>query len=66
MQEVAWKIKDLSKVKGGYGVYFLRTNVRTLDERTTWGYYNLIREIKCTNRQLKTDLQLRPLFHQTN
>ena len=66
MQEVAWKIKDLSKVEGGHGVYFLRTNVRTLDERTTWDYYNLIREIECTNRQLKTDLHLRPLFHQTD
>ena len=66
MQEVAWKIKDLSKVESGHGVYFLRTNVRTLDERTTWDYYNLIREIECTNRQLKTDLHLRPLFHQTD
>ena len=63
MPEVAWKIKDLSKVEGGHGVYFLRTNFRTLDERTTWDYYNLIREIECTNRQLKTDLHLRPLFH---
>ena len=66
MQEVAWKIKDLSKIEGGHGVYFLRSNVRTLDERTTWDYYNLIREIECTNRQLKTDLHLRPLFHQTD
>ena len=32
-------------------------------ERTVWDYYNLIREIECTNRQLKTDLLLRPLFH---
>ena len=47
-----------------YGTYFLRTNVRTLDEKTTWDYYNLIREIECTNRQLKTDLSLRPIYHQ--
>lgn len=46
------------------GVYFMRTNVATLDERTTWDYYNLIREIECTNRQLKTDLSLRPIHHQ--
>ena len=32
-----------------YGTYFLRTNVQTLDEKTTWEYYNLIREIECTN-----------------
>lgn len=64
MKEVVWKIRDLSKVESGHGVYFLRSNVRTLDEKTTWDYYNLIREIECTNRQLKTDLNLRPIYHQ--
>jgi len=64
MQRVEWTLKDLSKLEAGHGVYFLRTNVRTLDERTTWDYYNLIREIECTNRQLKTDLSLRPIYHQ--
>ena len=47
-------------------MYFLRTNIRTLDEKTTWDYYNLIREIECTNRQLKTDLNLRPIYHRTD
>jgi transposase len=47
-----------------YGTYFLRTNVKTLDEKTTWDYYNLIREIECSNRQLKIDLNLRPIYHQ--
>ena len=45
------------------GTYFLRTNVADLDEKTTWDYYNLIREIECSNRQLKTDLNLRPIYH---
>ncbi len=63
MRQVTWSIRDLSGVESGHGVYFLRTNVRTLDERTTWDYYNLIREIETTNRQLKTDLQLRPIYH---
>ena len=30
----------------------------------TWDYYNLIREIECTHRQLKNDLNLRPIYHQ--
>ena len=47
-----------------FGTYFLRTNVKTIDEKTTWDYYNLIREIECSNRQLKTDLNLRPIYHQ--
>lgn len=63
MLRIDWEIKDLSQAEAGHGVYFLRTNVRTLDERTTWEYYNLIREIECTNRQLKTDLNLRPIYH---
>ena len=46
-----------------FGTYFLRTNVKTLDEKTAWDYYNLIREIECSNRQLKTDLNLRPIYH---
>ena len=66
MERVEWSIRDLSGLESGHGVYFLRTNVRTLDEKTTWDYYNLIREIECTNRQLKTDLNLRPIYHQTD
>ena len=66
MQQVAWKIKALSSLEAGHGVYFLRTNVESLDEKTTWDYYNLIREIECTNKQLKNDLYLRPLYHQTD
>ena len=47
-----------------FGTYFMRTNVDRLDEKTAWDYYNLIREIECSNRQLKTDLNLRPIYHQ--
>lgn len=64
MLRVDWGIKDLSAINRNTGVYFLRTNVRSFDERITWDYYNLIREIECTNRQLKTDLNLRPIYHQ--
>ncbi len=66
MKEVKWGIKDLSNQGKNFGVYFLRTNVREFDEKVTWKYYNLIREIETTNRQLKTDLNLRPIFHQTD
>lgn len=63
MKRVEWNIKDFAAIDDNHGIYFLRTNVRTLDEKTTWEYYNLIREIECTNRQLKTDLSLRPIYH---
>ncbi|MGL5980691.1 MAG: IS1634 family transposase, partial [Phocaeicola sp.] len=60
MLQVKWDIKEAVAIDKTEGVYFLRTNVKSFDERTTWDYYNLIREIECTNRQLKTDLNLRP------
>lgn len=46
------------------GVYFLRTNLQTGDEALEWMIYNTIREIESTFRVLKTDLDLRPVFHQ--
>lgn len=64
MKDIRWRIALPESVDKDNGVYFLRTNVDKIDEKTTWNYYNLIREIECTNRQLKTDLNLRPIYHQ--
>ena len=61
---IRWRIALPESVDKDNDVYFLRTNVDKIDEETTWNYYNLIREIECTNRQLKTDLNLRPIYHQ--
>ena len=63
MADIRWRIAVPDNVDRDSGVYFLRTNVPTLDEKATWDYYNLTREIECTNRQLKTDLNLRPIHH---
>ena len=65
MGDIRWKItlsEDTQEQSSD--TYFLRTNVPTLDEKSTWEYYNLIREIETSNRQLKTDLNLRPIYHQ--
>ena len=59
---IRWTV-DTEGMMTNKGVYFLRTNREKLDERTTWDYYNIIREIECTNRQCKTDLKLRPVYH---
>lgn len=65
MADIRWQVK-ISDIQAEerFGTYFLRTNVATLDEKSTWDYYNLIREIETSNRQLKTDLELRPIYHQ--
>ena len=64
MSELSWRIRSEEDFDRDSGIYFLRTNIASLDEKVTWDYYNLIREIESTNRQLKTDLSLRPIFHQ--
>ncbi|MGC9375115.1 MAG: IS1634 family transposase [Bacteroidales bacterium] len=48
------------------GIYFLRTTLDENDERTLWTIYNIIREIEYTFRVLKTDLDLRPIYHKTD
>jgi transposase len=59
-----WVKKQECDMDADSGTYFLRTSVERLDEKTTWDYYNLIREIEATFRCLKTDLDLRPIYHQ--
>jgi hypothetical protein len=44
------------------GVYFLGTSLKD-ENRILWDSYNIIREIEATMRVLKTDLDLRPVFH---
>jgi transposase len=48
------------------GIYFLRTSLNEKNERTIWTIYNIIREIEYTFRVLKSDLDLRPIFHKTD
>lgn len=48
------------------GVYFVRTNLAPKDEQTLWTIYNTIREIEGTFRTLKTDLDLRPIYHKND
>ena len=50
----------------GLGIYFLRTNLPIKDEVVIWNIYNTIREIENSFRTLKTDLDLRPIFHKND
>jgi transposase len=49
-----------------FGVYFLRTCIKEANEKLVWTVYNCIREIESSIRTLKTDLDLRPVFHKTD
>jgi hypothetical protein len=48
------------------GIYFLRTTLDEKKEKTLWDIYNVIREVEYTIRVLKTDLDLRPIYHKTD
>lgn len=61
--EIKWSRKELQP-KSREGVYFLRTSLQQTDEKTMWNIYNTLKEIESAFRTLKTDLSLRPIFHQ--
>lgn len=57
--------KDIEKLQE-CGEYFLRTSINEKDETLIWTVYNCIRNIESTFRTLKTDLDLRPVFHHSD
>jgi hypothetical protein len=66
--EITWK-KDEDRhhdKSDSLGIYFLRTNMNVSDEVIVWNIYNTIREIENTFRTLKTDLDLRPIYHKND
>ena len=54
--------KEHLEPDGQSGTYFLRTSLE-VSEKLTWLIYNIIREIEYSIRTLKTDLDLRPIYH---
>ena len=64
VSSIQWNIKQGVDINARSGVYFLRTSLEATSEATLWQCYNTIREIEATFRVLKTDLDLRPIFHQ--
>jgi DDE family transposase len=66
--EIIWKKDEArhSDKSDNSGIYFLRTNLNISDEVIVWNIYNTIREIENTFRTLKTDLDLRPIYHKND
>ena len=46
------------------GVYCLRTTLVEQDDATLWRTYSMLTNLESVFRSLKTDLGLRPVFHQ--
>jgi transposase len=63
--DIAWKRNEVNETiqNNQIGKYYLRTNLPFSEEVVVWQAYNTIREIESTFRVLKTDLDLRPIYH---
>jgi hypothetical protein len=60
------RISDkVTTMEENQGVYFIRSSITGEVETLIWTIYNCIREIESSFRCLKTDLELRPVFHKT-
>lgn len=64
--EINWKRKQTTETVQ-HGIYFLRTSLPSgQNSEIIWLIYNTIREVESTFRCLKTDLNLRPVYHKTD
>lgn len=60
--DIEWKLqKTRQRPKGEY---FLRYSKENLTENQIWDVYNMTRDVEATFRCLKSDLEIRPIFHQ--
>lgn len=66
--EITWEKerKKHQEKSESLGIYFLRTNLDVKEEFVVWNIYNTIREIENAFRTLKTDLDLRPIYHKND
>jgi transposase len=62
--ELTWS-RDPSKQSKAPGIYCIRTNQTQLNHIEIWNTYRMLNDIEEAFRTLKTDLGLRPIYHQT-
>ena len=62
---IEWELQPQSEQKDLHcGVYCLRTNISDWSEEQLWTTYIMLTEIEATFRSLKSELGLRPVYHQ--
>lgn len=60
-----WERKESKSIcsESKHGKYVLRTNIDEANEVNIWFFYNIIRVVEATFRCLKSDLDIRPVYH---
>lgn len=62
---VKWKFEKKEKAEQRFsGSYFLRTSRIDLDEKELWSLYIMLTNVEDAFRSLKSELDLRPIYHQ--
>jgi len=62
--KITWQyIKDECDQKFS-GSYYLRTDGDDLSEKQIWEIYTMLTELEDTFRSLKSELHIRPIYHQ--
>jgi len=63
--KINWTRKAEQDTKDGFpGVYCLRTNHKNLNEDKLWRTYTMLTDLEAVFRSLKSELGMRPVFHQ--
>ena len=60
-KNITWSHKKTEKTSG---IYCLRTNRKDLDEQKIWDIYTMLTDIEDAFRCMKSELGLRPIYHQ--
>ena len=60
--DITWK-RNEGKASP-HGIYFLSYSQHQLEESQIWNLYTMTKDVEATFRCLKTDLNIRPIFHQ--
>ena len=61
--EITWQYHPKESGKS-VGVYCIRTNQTQMDNTAIWKTYRMLNDVESAFRTLKTDLGLRPIYHQ--
>jgi transposase len=62
--ELSWKYNHDNRTEKKAGKYFIRTSIKAEQEQLLWKLYRTLGEIESSFKVLKSDLDMRPVFHQ--
>lgn len=63
-QSLGWRKRQMIRCREGR--YLLRSNLTTRDPADLWRFYIQLTEVEAAFKNLKDDMALRPIYHQTD